>query len=192
MTINTQRRVALLASAILIAVPATAQTAAGNPGGQATDATAIGQPDAEPQNDIIVTGQRRLSRAPQDAKRSSLAMVDSVGALEIQKLPDQTVADALAGVPGVSLQRGFQFQKGWYATIRGLDSNYNSVDLDGGMFFDSTRNDRAVYLDCQRRSKSRPAWRSKSRPLEACADDMRRAPIGALLISLPSPIWRSG
>ncbi len=147
MTITIQRRAGLLASAIFIAVPATAQTVAGDPGGQAGAAMATAQPDVEPQNDIIVTGQRRLSRAPQDAKRSSLAMVDSVGALEIQKLPDQTIADALARVPGVSLQRGFQFQKGWYATIRGLDSNYNSVDLDGGMFFDSTRNDRAVYLD---------------------------------------------
>ncbi len=134
-------RVGLLAGTMFSAVPAIAQTAAAPVADQTATAT------AEPSKDIIVTGQRRLSRAPQDAKRSSLAVVDSVGALEIQKLTDQTVVDALTRVPGVSLQRGFQFQKGWYATIRGLDGNYNSVDLDGGMFFDSTRNDRAVYLD---------------------------------------------
>ncbi|KQM62319.1 MULTISPECIES: TonB-dependent receptor [unclassified Sphingomonas] len=138
---NLATRIGLLAGTVLTAMPASAQTApAPTPAAEQAEA-------AEPSNDIIVSGQRRFSRAPQDAKRSNLAMVDSVGALEIQKLPDQTVADALARVPGVSLQRGFQFQKGWYATIRGLDGNYNSVDLDGGMFFDSTRNDRAVYLD---------------------------------------------
>ncbi|MET4898691.1 TonB-dependent receptor [Sphingomonadaceae bacterium jetA1] len=134
-------RIGLLASTILSAMPAAARTVS------APAATAEQADTAAPSKDIIVTGQRRLSRAPQDAKRSSLAVVDSVGALEIQKLTDQTVVDALTRVPGVSLQRGYQFQKGWYATIRGLDGNYNSVDLDGGMFFDSTRNDRAVYLD---------------------------------------------
>ena len=36
--------------------------------------------------------------------------------------------------------------------------------------------------DCQRRSDIRPAWRSKSRPLKVRADDMQRAPIGALCI----------
>jgi len=136
-------RAGLLAGTMLAAVPALGQVAPAPAAGDSASPDA----DTNSRNAIIVTGQRRLSRAPQDAKRSSLAIVDSVGALEIQKLPDVTVADALARVPGVTLQRGYQFQKGWYATIRGLDANYSSVDLDGGMFFDSTRNDRAVYLD---------------------------------------------
>ena len=96
---------------------------------------------------IIVSGQQRLSRDPQVAKKSAIAVVDSVGALEIQQLTDTTVADALTRIPGVALQRGYQTQKSWYVDIRGLGGNYNSVDLDGGMFIDSTRNDRANYLD---------------------------------------------
>jgi iron complex outermembrane recepter protein len=96
---------------------------------------------------IVVTGQRRLSRDPADAKRLSIATVDSVGSLEIQQLTDRTVADALIRLPGIALQRAFQGSKAWYVSIRGLNGNYNSVDLDGGMFIDSTRNDRQNYLD---------------------------------------------
>ncbi|PTM41150.1 hypothetical protein C8D03_2685 [Bosea sp. 124] len=36
---------------------------------------------------------------------------------------------------------------------------------------------------CQRRSVSRPAWRSKTRPAMAPEDDKPRAPIGALGLS---------
>lgn len=140
-------RAYLLAGTILCAAPAIAQTASKNPEGQTSTMVDVAQPETEQHNEIVVTGQRRLSQSPQDAKRTTIATVDSVGALEIQKLPDVTIADALVRLPGVSIQRGYQTQKGWYATIRGLDGNYSSVDLDGGMFFDSTRNDRAVYLD---------------------------------------------
>lgn len=103
--------------------------------------------EAQDAQSIIVVGQRRLSRNPQDAKAQSLAIQDSIGAVEIQRLTDTTVADVLTRLPGLSMQRAFQSGKAWYASIRGFDGNYNSVDLDGGMFIDSTRNDRANYLD---------------------------------------------
>jgi fructose-bisphosphate aldolase class I len=41
-------------------------------------------------------------------------------------------------------------------------------------------------LACQRRSNSRPAWRSKTRPLMARLMDMRRGPIGPLRMSISS------
>lgn len=104
-------------------------------------------PETQSVDAVIVAGERQLSRDPQSAKKSTLAVQDSLGALQIQQLTDATVADVISRVPGISIQRGFQTQKGWYATIRGLEGNYNSVDLDGGMFIDSTRNDRAAYLD---------------------------------------------
>ena len=44
--------------------------------------------------------------------------------------------------------------------------------------------------DCQRRSDSRPAGRSKSRPLMTRHDDMKRALIGTLFISFSSSIRR--
>jgi TonB-dependent receptor len=97
--------------------------------------------------EIVITGQKALSPAPEQVKKSSLATVDSVGALQIQQLSDTTVADALSRLPGVSVYRGFLTNKSWYVDVRGFDGTYNSIDLDGGMFFDSTRNNRAVYLD---------------------------------------------
>ncbi len=42
---------------------------------------------------------------------------------------------------------------------------------------------KVCELVCQRRSDSRPLWRSKSRPVVWGAADMARAPIGALAIS---------
>lgn len=127
---------------VAFAAPVSAQTAPAPQQGASASAEEAG--DAP---EIIVTGNRRLSRSPQDAKQKSLAIVDSVGALEIQKLTDTTVADALTKLPGVNPWRGFQTSKAWYVNVRGLDANYNSVDLDGGMFFDSSRNDRAIYMD---------------------------------------------
>lgn len=115
--------------------------------GAANPAAADASQDGQNTEEIIVTGQRRLSRDPVAAKRDSLAVVDSVGALEIAQLTDDTVADALTRLPSIGLQRAFQASKSWYVSIRGLNGNYNSVDLDGGMFIDSTRNDRQNYLD---------------------------------------------
>ena len=50
----------------------------------------------------------------------------------------------------------------------------------------------ATRSRCQRRSKIRPAWRSKIRPLAAWRRDMERAPIGALSISSPFLWLREG
>lgn len=126
---------------VLMANPALAQTA------QESPTTSDNDSAVEEGGAIIVTGQSRLSRDPVDAKRNSLAVVDSIGALEIQQLNDKTVADVLRRLPGITFQRAFQQNKAWYVSIRGLNGNYNSVDLDGGVFLDSTRNDRQNYLD---------------------------------------------
>jgi TonB-dependent receptor len=130
-----------LKAAVLIAM---ASAATGSANAQTSSITPV---EAKDTQSIIVVGQRRLSRDPLEAKIQSISVQDSIGAVEIERLTDTTVANVLTRLPGLSMQRAFQSGKAWYATIRGFDGNYNSVDLDGGMFIDSTRNDRANYLD---------------------------------------------
>lgn len=114
--------------------------------GAANAGTLAARPASEVE-EVIVTGQKDISPAPRKVRRANMAQVDSIGAKEIEKLADKTVADVVSRLPGVAVYRGFLTQKSWYVNIRGFDGAYNAVDLDGGMFFDSTRNNRAVYLD---------------------------------------------
>ena len=140
-------KLGLLGSAAVL-VLSIAQAAHADPAqtqGQSPATAATG--DADTQTIVVVGQKTRLSRDPKAAKKSSTAILDSVGAVEIQKLTDTTIGDALTRLPGIASQRGYQTGKTWYVDIRGFDGNYNSVDIDGGMFIDSTRNDRAAYLD---------------------------------------------
>src|SRR3546814_5319123 len=70
--------------------------------------------------DIVVTGIRQsLSRAA-EIKRESTAVVDSIVAEDIGKLPDLTTASALQRVPGVQVVVGGNNEIVG-ARIRGLD-----------------------------------------------------------------------
>ena len=72
------------AAATAAAQPAPATAAADNPPNTNTD-----------QNAIVVTGIRASLQSAQQIKRNSEALVDSIVAQDIGKLPDNTVSDAL-------------------------------------------------------------------------------------------------
>lgn len=55
--------------------------------------------------DIVVTGLRRSLRSAQNIKRNSEQIVDAVVAEDIGKLPDVTVSDTAARIPGVQVER---------------------------------------------------------------------------------------
>ncbi|WP_336961336.1 TonB-dependent receptor [Sphingobium aquiterrae] len=106
------------------------------------------EPEDEPANEIIVTGtKKRLSASPQDEKQMSIAFVATVGSEEMAKRTDTSVVAALERLPGVVRQRGTQTSQAWYPAIRGFSGWYNSVSIDGGMLYLSTRNQRGVPLD---------------------------------------------
>lgn len=99
-------------------------------------------------DEIIVSGTRkRLSPAPQAEKEQAIATVSTVGSEELAKRTDVSVVAALERLPGIVRQRGTQTSQAWYPAIRGFPGWYNSVTLDGGMLYLSTRNQRGVPLD---------------------------------------------
>ncbi len=108
----------VLASAAAFATPAVAQTDSAAPAAQAAD------PAPEAQQDdgaIIVTGIRQSLGAARDIKRNAVQFVDAIVADDIGKLPDRNVAESLARVSGIQVDRGIA--EGTNVSVRGLRQN---------------------------------------------------------------------
>jgi iron complex outermembrane receptor protein len=112
----------LLLTSILSSTPAIAQTTAP---AQAPDAqTLAGAQTSASQDaadDIVVTGIRSSLKASRDIKRDAVQFVDSIVAEDIGKLPDRNVAESLARVSGVQVDRGIG--EGTNVSVRGLRQN---------------------------------------------------------------------
>ncbi|BFT29513.1 TonB-dependent receptor [Alteromonas sp. D210916BOD_24] len=95
---------------------------------------------------IEVTGIRGSQKANINAKRFSDAIVDAITAEDIGKFPDKNVAETLARVPGITIDR--DFGEGQGVTIRGVQPDQNLTLVNGqavgtGQWFvlsDATRN----------------------------------------------------
>lgn len=96
---------------------------------------------------IVVTGFRDVTAALGQIKRDSLQIVDSLTQTEIQRLPDRSLAEVLDRVVGVSSDRGFSASQPRTVTLRGFDARYNSMNVDGNIVWNSSRNNRGTQLD---------------------------------------------
>lgn len=96
-----------------ISQPALGQTASPTPPNPP-----IGLSDAQTGNDIVVTGIRASLRDALQAKRAATNVVETISSKDIGVLPDTTIADELARLPGVTAtrDRGNDSQ----AAVRGL------------------------------------------------------------------------
>jgi iron complex outermembrane receptor protein len=90
---------------------------------EAPPAEAGAQADAPQQGEdaIVVTGLRRSLQAARDIKRDALQFVDAIVADDIGKLPDRNVAESLARVSGIQVDRGIA--EGTSVSVRGLRQN---------------------------------------------------------------------
>jgi len=120
--------VSALALTALIS-PADAQTKA-----PAAAAPAASTPDATPE--VIVTAIRKSLKHAQDIKKNSDVIVDSITSEDIGALPDRSVTEALARIPGISINRfaasndpDHFSQEGSGVTVRGL--TYTRSELNG-------------------------------------------------------------
>lgn len=98
--------------------------------------------DAPADNAIVVTGLRRSLQSARNIKRNSDQVVDAIVAEDIGKLPDITVSDTAARIPGVQVERN-----GGEATrvlIRGFDNVYYPTTYNGRELF--TAETRSVAL----------------------------------------------
>jgi len=79
--------------------------------------------------EIVVTGIRGSIQSSLAIKRNSNAVVDSITAEDIGKFPDQNVAESLARLPGVTIDR--DFGEGQGVTIRGVAPDQNITLMNG-------------------------------------------------------------
>jgi iron complex outermembrane recepter protein len=79
--------------------------------------------------DIVVTGIRASLASSAKIKRNSTLIVDSVSAEDVGKLPDVSIADSLARLPGVTAQR--LEGRDQRLSIRGLGPDFSTTLLNG-------------------------------------------------------------
>ena len=110
---------ALVLAALTLASPALAQT------------TAAAQPvaTAAPDDAIVVTGIRASLAASEKIKKNNAVIVEAISAEDIGKLPDVSIADSLARLPGVTAQR--LEGRDQRLSIRGLGPDFGVTLLNG-------------------------------------------------------------
>jgi iron complex outermembrane receptor protein len=84
---------------------------------------------------IVVTGSRLANRRALASKRDSNQIIDAVSQDEVSQLPDVNIVEAARRITGISVISDRDSSRGHdnyqYVTIRGLDSRYNLVTVDG-------------------------------------------------------------
>ena len=94
------------------------------------------------ENAIVVTGLRRSMQSARNIKRNSPQVVDAVVAEDIGKLPDITVSDTAARIPGIQVERsGGEANR---VLLRGLDNTYYTTTYNSRELF--TAETRSVAL----------------------------------------------
>ena len=133
---------AIALGALTLPLAAHAQDSNVAPGNQdsETSATADASSQQQPAADqapatapvgstIVVTGFRASLEKSAQIKRNSTLIVDSVTAEDIGKLPDVSIADSLARLPGVTAQR--LEGRDQRLSIRGLGPDFSTTLLNG-------------------------------------------------------------
>ena len=80
-------------------------------------------------DEIVVTGIRKSIADSIETKRRADSIVDVISAEDVGKLPDSNIADSLARLPGVTVDR--QFGEGEQLSIAGTEPALNRVTIDG-------------------------------------------------------------
>ena len=96
---------------------------------------------------VVITGKVVIDSPPEEIKRINLAIVDSMTAEQIGKLPDTTLAGVMDRIVGVSSDLGFNSSQPRTVTMRGFDARYNSMEVDGNPIWNASRNNRGTQLD---------------------------------------------
>ena len=124
--------VAFGAAALMAVGSAQAQTAPA----QSDQTTDVG--------DVVVTGIRRSIEASIAAKAANTSIVEVISAEDIGKLPDVSIAESLARLPGVTMQR--LDGRSQQISIRGLGPDFTTALLNGRELV-TTGDNRGVEFD---------------------------------------------
>ena len=130
---------ALAVAMAIFAAPSTALAQAAAPASAASDAE-----DTDTANAITVVGFRASLQNAVNKKKSSDQIVESVSAEDIGKLPDASIAESIARLPGLTSQR--LSGRSNAITIRGFAPDFSTTLLNGREQT-STGDNRAVEYD---------------------------------------------
>lgn len=111
----------------------------------AQDADAKKDPDIKDVEKVVVTGIRYSIESSVSKKRESNSVTENITAEDIGKLPDQSVAESLARLPGLTGQRGADGRVN-VISIRGLSPAFSGALLNGREIV-SSNDGRAVEYD---------------------------------------------
>ncbi|MEA3066046.1 MAG: iron complex outerrane recepter protein [Sphingomonadales bacterium] len=128
------------AAALALAAPARAQDVPD----EAPEAAAPVDDDATQEGDIVVTGFRASLQNAVNEKKRQDQIVESVSAEDIGKLPDASIAESIARLPGLTSQR--LSGRANVISIRGFGPDF-SMTLLNGREQTSTGDNRAVEFD---------------------------------------------
>jgi TonB-dependent receptor len=94
---------------------------------------------------VVITGQRAVLAKSIAAQDKADNIINVLSSDDIGNLPDKNAAEALARMPGVSVQR--DQGEGRYITVRGLGPDLNAVTINGALVPSPEAGRRAVALD---------------------------------------------
>ncbi|MBP7666620.1 MAG: TonB-dependent receptor [Burkholderiaceae bacterium] len=103
---------------------------------------ALAQQQAEQQ--VTVTGIRRGIESAISVKKNADGIVEAVSAEDIGKLPDSSIAESIARLPGISAQRAAG--RAQVISVRGLSPDFATTLLNGREMV-STGDNRSVEFD---------------------------------------------
>lgn len=99
---------------------------------------------ATPVQSVVVTGIRRGIEAAISVKKNQDSIVEAISAEDIGKLPDQSIAESIARLPGVTAQRSGG--RASAVSIRGMSPDFSTALLNGREQV-STGDSRGVEFD---------------------------------------------
>ena len=93
---------------------------------------------------IVVTGIRGSIESSTAIKKTQTSIVESISSEDIGKLPDQSIAESIARLPGLSAQR--VAGRAQVISVRGLSPDFSTTLLNGRELV-STGDNRSVEFD---------------------------------------------
>ena len=125
-----------IVTACALSVPAFAQTT--------TAAAPAAAPAADDTTTVVVTGIRKGIQDAISAKKKNSQIIEAVSAEDIGKLPDASIAESIARLPGIAAQR--TNGRAQTLSVRGLGPDYTLTTLNGREQV-STNDNRSVEFD---------------------------------------------
>jgi iron complex outermembrane recepter protein len=110
-----------------------------------TQQTSTQDTSANTMSEVVVTGIRHSQASAIQLKRTNDDIVDAISAEDIGKLPDASIADSIARLPGLAAQRD-NSGRTQDISIDGLPSSMNTT-LFNGFMQATTDNNRTTQFD---------------------------------------------